>query len=60
MLQNVKTKKYYKRRGGWVFREEAAVWTSRQGPVSAKGSRWGAAGQDSVIREFEIEDDTDG
>ena len=57
MLQHVETGLYYKRRGGWVPREQGAVWTSKQGPASAKGARWGAAGAKTVIRTFTIVED---
>jgi hypothetical protein len=57
MLQNTDTGLYYRRRGGWVPREQAAVWTSKAGPSAAKGSHWGAAGENVVTRTFKIEDD---
>lgn len=55
MLQNTDTGLYYKRRGGWVPKEQAAVWTNKNGPNAAKGSYWGAAGSNVVIRTFKLE-----
>jgi hypothetical protein len=54
MLQNTDTGLYYKRRGGWVSQDKGAIWTTRGGPNSAKGSCW-CAGENMVIRTFKLE-----
>ncbi len=56
MLQDVDTGLYYKRRGGWVSREQAAVWTNKNGPSAVKGSHWGGAWEsNTIVRTFKLE-----
>jgi hypothetical protein len=56
MLQDVDTKKFYKRRGGWVEQSEGAIWTNKNGPNAAKGSCHVAAYQNVAVRTFRLEE----
>ncbi len=55
MLQHADTGLYYKRRGGWVPQCEGAIWTTKNGPNAAKGSRWIRASQ-CIVRTFKLEE----
>jgi hypothetical protein len=56
MLQDVDTKKFYKRRGGWIEQSGGAIWTSKNGPNAAKGSHWVAADRNVAVRTFQLEE----
>jgi hypothetical protein len=56
MLQNTVTGLYYKRRGGWVEQDQAAIWTNKSGVNAGKGSHH-VRGYDVVIRTFKLEDE---